>query len=119
VEQIELQLSEFTLRSRSVAVHHRATALGRGLDLGEMLVVRDPSSGHFFAGTVADIDFELTDTVYRVEIGLQIAPDEAAEWLTPADTDPGQMTTDELLALLGELKRSRRLLHALVEDVAH
>jgi len=119
VEQIELQLSEFTLRSRSVAVHHGTTALGRGLDLGEMVVVRDPSSGHFFAGTVADIDFELTDTVYRLEIGSQITPDEAAEWLAPTKADPGQMTTDQLLALLGELKRSRQMLDALVNDVAH
>lgn len=120
MEQIELQLSEFTLRSRSVAVSHVAASLQRGLELGEPLVVRDTSRGRFFAAVVADVDFELSDTVYRIELGSRLAAEEASDWLAPATApESDEFTTRQILELLGELNRSRRMMRALSDDVAH
>ena len=119
MEQIEIGLSEFTLRSRSVAVSHNASGLERGLEPGEPIVVSDPGTGHFFAAAVVDVDFEIEDTVYRVEIGSRIAPEEAADWIADVpDSSTGQVTTREILDLLNELQRSRRFLQAMADDVA-
>jgi len=120
VEQIELQLSEFTLRSRSVAVSHLAAGLPRGLEPGEPLVLSDPHRGQFFAAVVADVDFELSDTVYRIELGSRLAAEEASDWLAPAPSpDSAEFSTRQILELLGELNRSRRMIRALSDDVAH
>jgi hypothetical protein len=120
VDQIELQLSEFTLRSRSVAVTHAAAGVQRGLEPGEPLVVRDPRSGHYFAAAVADVDFEPSDTVYRIELGSRLAAEEASDWLAPVPAaDSDEVTTRQIMELLGELNRSRRMLRALTDEVAH
>ncbi|KAA1417728.1 hypothetical protein F0U44_15660 [Nocardioides humilatus] len=119
MEQIELELSGFTLRSRSVGVSHTAAGLSRGLEPGEPVVVNDPTSGLFYAAMVADIDFSLDDTTYRIEIGSRLAPEEAEDWLAP---DPlhgeDELTVHDLMKLLGELRQSRRVLQALEDDVA-
>lgn len=120
MEQVELPLSEFTLRCRSVAVSHTSTTLRRGLDRGETVLASDPRTGTHCIAVVADVDFTLTDTIYRLDLGLRLSHDEAATWLAPEeDTAPGLVSTQEILDLLGELHRSRRLVRALVHDVAH
>lgn len=118
MEQVELQLAEFTLRSRSVAVSHVSAGLRRGLERGETVVVRDPAAGRWYTAVVADLDFELRDTVYRLEIGARLAPEEAAEWLAPRPSGAGEVSTSDLLGLLDELRRSKQTLRALVDDAA-
>jgi len=74
METIELTLSEFSRRSRSVLVEHSTTTLGRGLDHGETVLVRDGET--YRSASVADVTFELTDTHYRLELGPVISETE-------------------------------------------
>jgi hypothetical protein len=117
VEKIELELTEFTLRSGSIAVSHVAHGLSRGLEPGELVVIRDRRSGRHYSAAVADIDFEAGDTVYRVEVGAPVSAAEADRWLRPAAAT-GHVTTQEIMALLAELRRGRELVRGLVDRTA-
>ena len=97
METLELALSEFTRRSRSLLVAHSATALSRGLEPGETVLVRDGET--CLMAEVADISFELTDTHYRLALGREVSPAESGR----AAIDPS-----ELVALLREAGRSQR-----------
>lgn len=119
MERIDLALSEFSRRSRSLAVSHAASALSRGLDLGEYVVVHDHAAGPAgadYTAIVADVHFELEDTVYRLELGTRITPEEAAEWLAPA-TEDGPITTSRLAGLLGELRSRERALQEFLGEM--
>jgi hypothetical protein len=93
METLQLALSEFTKRSRSVSVAHGSTTLERGLEPGEAVLIQD--GGTFRIAEVADITFDLTDTHYRLELGreLNAAPVGHA------------VDTLELIALLREARR--------------
>ncbi|WP_300677795.1 hypothetical protein [Nocardioides sp.] len=67
METLELTISAFTRRTRSLLVRHTQTPLTRGLEPGERVEVRDGATR--WTATVRDIDFELTDTLYRLELG--------------------------------------------------
>lgn len=116
MEQIVVALSPFTRRSRSLAVSHTDAGLGRGLEPGEHLVVHDPVADEHFTAVVADIAFELTDTSYRLEIGTRITATEAAECLAPP-TEDERLTTQDIVALLAELRRSERDVSAALADL--
>jgi hypothetical protein len=112
MEQIVVELSAFTRRSGSVAVGHVRAGLSRGLEPGELVLVHDPADGADFTAAVADIDFELADTVYRLELGTRITAAETVEWLapTPAEAPAGHVSARRLAELLGELRRRERAL---------
>jgi hypothetical protein len=112
MERVVVELSPFTRRSRSVAVSHLAAGLPRGLEPGEFVVVHDPADDADFTATVADVGFELEDTIYRLELGTRITPEEAAEWLapTPSADETGHVSTRRLLDLLLELRSGERAL---------
>lgn len=112
-----VELSAFTRRSGSVAVSHVGAGLTRGLEPRELVLVHDPSDGADFTAAVADIDFELDDTVYRIEIGTRITAAEAAEWLAPppVDAPEGHVSAQRLVALLGELRRREQALEKLLD----
>lgn len=116
MEQIVVALSPFTRRSRSLGVSHRDHYLSRGLEPGEHVLVHDPLADEHFRAVVADVEFELDDTTYRLEIGGRITADEADEWLSPPAAD-GHLTTVEIVALLEELRRSERDVHAALADL--
>jgi hypothetical protein len=112
MERVVVELSPFTRRSRSLAVSHVAARLARGLEPGEFVLVHDPADGADFTAAVADIGFEPEDTVYRVELGTRITPEEAEEWLAPeaTPTASGRMSTRRLMDLLLELRSRERAL---------
>jgi hypothetical protein len=118
MEQIDVVLGSFTLRSRSLPVRHSATTLARGLDHGEQVVLRDRRTGHYFHAAVVDVDFEPEDTCYRFELGARITSGEAAEWVAPAPAGGtrDRVTTRDLLEMLLELRRGREHVRALVDD---
>ncbi|HWJ09964.1 MAG TPA: hypothetical protein VNS46_11335 [Nocardioides sp.] len=116
MEQIVVALSPFTRRSRSLGISHRDHFVGRGLEPGEHVLVHDPLADEHFRAVVADIEFELDDTSYRIEIGGRITAEEADEWLAPAG-DEGHLTTGEIVALLEELRRSERDVSAALSDL--
>jgi hypothetical protein len=70
MEIIDVELDELTLRRRSLLVSHRRTSLDRGLEPGERVVLRDPCRGTY-SGHVADLGFELADTLYRIALGVR------------------------------------------------
>jgi hypothetical protein len=104
MEQVEIELADFTLRCRSVAVSHRGAGLARGLEPGEQLLLHDRRRG-WFLGRVADLDFTATDTLYRIQVGVRLTDGEAAERLSGAApaAGPGAVAIPEVLDLLGVL----------------
>lgn len=113
MESIEVTLSAFTLRSGSLAVAHREAGLTRGLEDGEHVVLHD-AGGEWHAASVADIDFTLDDTIYRLEIGARLSDEAARARLSTdgADTAGRPVTTQDLLGLLGGLRTSSAALSA-------
>ena len=70
---IEIELSEFTRRSRSLVVAHSGSGLDRGLEYGERVLVN--TGGEYRTAVVADIDFTLEDTQYRLVLGGRVPPE--------------------------------------------
>jgi len=118
MEQLDARLGQLTLRARSLPVRHSAARLRRGLEPGEQVLVRDVPSGEYYYAAVADVDFEVDDTVYRLELGARITPAEAAEWLAPTRSAApgGHVTTREIVELLAELRRGRSRLQSFSEN---
>lgn len=115
MEQIMVALSPFTRRSRSLAVSHVEQELSRGLEPGEHVLVHDAHADEYFSAVVADVEFELADTSYRLELGGRITPAEAAEWMAPPRED-GHFTTRDIVDLLAELRRSERSVSAALAE---
>lgn len=109
MQQIRATLTPFTLRSGSLRVSHVQAGLARGLDEGEPVLLHDPASGAHHTAVVVDVDFELEDTTYRLELGSAITAEEATEWMLPVEALPDdRVTTRDIVELLAELRRSRR-----------
>ncbi len=79
MELIEIELSEFSRRSRSVVVTHSSTELSRGLEYGERVLIL--GSDGYRVAVVADIDFEMADTTYRLVLGARVSEETAQEYL--------------------------------------
>lgn len=116
MEQINVALSPFTRRSRSLAVRHRGHDLSRALEPGEHVLIHDPDAEEHFNAVVADIHFDLDDTTYRLTIGGRMTAAEAAEWMAPAGDDE-TLTTRDIVALLAELRRGERDISAALADI--
>ncbi|MAY98802.1 MAG: hypothetical protein CMH84_20050 [Nocardioides sp.] len=91
-------------------VAHSESALARGLDLDEHVVVVDPD-GEFHAAEVVDIRFELTDTHYELELGVRLPPHVVRDRLAGArgtrrreDRDRDWVDTGDVLDMLGRLR---------------
>ena len=108
METIDVELSDFTLRARSMLVSHVSGSLARGLEPGEQVLLRDRGRG-WFSAYVADIAFEPADTVYRVEIGVRLTEEEAGERLGRRTASAvGSLTKQDVLDLLGDLRAAGR-----------
>jgi hypothetical protein len=79
MELIVTELSEFTRRSRSLAIAHGETDLTRGLEYGERVLVR--TGEEYRTAVVVDIDFDLDDTHYRLVLGGKVPAQLAADAL--------------------------------------
>jgi hypothetical protein len=79
MEFIEIELTEFTQRSRSLSVTHTMTGLTRGLEHGERILVR--TEGTYRTAVVADIDFSADETHYRLILGGRVPNDVAQDSL--------------------------------------
>lgn len=77
MELIDIELSEFTRRSRSVVLAHRASGLARGLEYGERVLLH--TGEEYRTAVVADIDFDLEDTHYRLVLGGRVPAELALE----------------------------------------
>ena len=116
MEQIVVALSPFTRRCRSIGVSHHAHGLERGLEVGEHVLVHDPVADQHFCAVVADIEFELLDTSYRLELGGRITAEEAADWMEPVRDDK-RLSTRDLVDLLADLRRGEREMSAALAEL--
>lgn len=102
MELIETQLSEFTHRSRSLAISHAETGLRRGLEYGERVLVR--SGGGYRIAVVADIEFTADDTHYRMVLGghvpTQVAEDRLLGEINVTEAKPNKVTVEDIATLL-------------------
>lgn len=111
MELIVTELSEFTRRSRSLAIAHGETDLTRGLEYGERVLVR--TGEEYRTAVVVDIDFDLDDTHYRLVLGgkvpAQLAADALAGEIAPAAPATARRVTvndvADLLARSGAVHR--------------
>ena len=108
MELIRIELNEFTRRSRSLVVAHSAAGLDRGLEHGERVLVH--SDGEYRTATVADIDFDLTDTRYRLVLGGRVPAELARERL--ADSVPqvsGRVSVHDVADMLARSGAGHRI----------
>lgn len=107
MERLDLDLNAFSRRAGSMEVAHTTTALTRGLEPGERVLIR--SGEEHLIATVRDISFDLTDTLYRLELGTTIARDDV-ELLLAEAAGPGSMEMSDVLGLLRDARHlsSRR-----------
>lgn len=77
MELIDIELTEFTRRSRSVVLAHRDSGLRRGLEYGERVLLQ--TGDEYRTAVVADIDFDLEDTHYRLVLGGRVPAELAQE----------------------------------------
>jgi hypothetical protein len=121
VELIDIELSEFTRRSRSVVLTHSESGLARGLEYGERVLLH--TGDEYRTAVVADIDFDLTDTQYRLILGGRVPADlalERAEGTSPSL--PGRVSVHDIAEMLADsragqrIPMQRRSVHRLIFD---
>ncbi len=101
-------LSDVTERGE-VRISHVRSGLKHGLDVDEEIVLHC-TDGELVAATVIDLEFDLEDTFYVLELGVRLPPLQAAVRLGAESPDAadleGPVGTQDLLELLGDLRRS-------------
>jgi hypothetical protein len=121
VELIDIELSEFTRRSRSVVLTHSDSGLARGLEHGERVLLH--TGEEYRTAVVADIDYDLADTHYRLILGGRVPTDlalERAEATSPSA--PGRVSVHDIAEMLADsragqrIPMQRRAVHRLLND---
>ncbi|HEY0904713.1 MAG TPA: hypothetical protein VGE14_12575 [Marmoricola sp.] len=87
MELIEVTLTDFTRRSRSLVVRHQDLDLTRQLEHGERLLVLD--AGDYRTAVVVDVDTAPADTEYRLIFGGRVQAPVAQALI--AGVDPGEV----------------------------
>jgi hypothetical protein len=108
VELIDIELTEFTRRSRSVVVAHRDSGLQRGLEYGERILLH--TGEEYRTAVVADIDFDLEDTHYRLVLGGRVPAELAQERV--AGTAPavsGRVSVHDIADMLARSGAGHRI----------
>ena len=102
MELIETPLTEFTHRSRSLAISHTEAGLRRGLEYGERVLIR--SRGQYRTAVVADIEFTAEDTHYRLVLGghvpTQVAEDKLLGEINVTGAKRNKVTVEDIATLL-------------------
>jgi hypothetical protein len=102
VFEIVLPFEARSMFGRQLRVAHSAAGVSRGLEPDEYVVLRDPELGRRFLGRVVDLDFDLDDTYYSVQVEGMLAAAVADEY-----TRAGAVHTNDVAALLRELQTER------------
>lgn len=104
MDLIAIEMTEITRRSRSILLHHRDLALDHDLDPGERVVLWDSISGDYHSGKVLDINFTIDDATYRFEVGIRLPDELALARLTGVLSVGHQISTEQVINLLGRLR---------------
>ena len=101
MELIDIELTEFTRRSRSVVLAHREAGLERGLEYGERVLLQ--SGDEYRTAVVADIDFALEDTEYRLVLGGRVPAELAQEKAAgPLPAVSGRVSVHDIAEMLAQ-----------------
>ena len=99
MELIDIELTEFTRRSRSVVLAHREAGLDRGLEYGERVLLQ--TGDEYRTAVVADIDFALEDTRYRLVLGGRVPAELAQEKAAgPVPAASGRVSVHDIAEML-------------------
>jgi len=105
VELIHIRLGAHDLVGRAaIVIAHSQTGLDSALDVGQRLVVTD-LDGEFHGAEVTAVGGDGADPEYHLRIGARLPVDVAAQRLTDTDTEPENAGVQEVVDLLGELRR--------------
>jgi hypothetical protein len=108
VELIDIELSEFTRRSRSVVLGHRGSGLDRGLEYGERALLH--TGDEYRTAVVADIDFDLEDTHYRLILGGRVPAELAQEKIDGATASvSGRVSVHDIADMLARSGAGHRI----------
>jgi len=108
VELIDIELTEFTRRSRSVVLAHSGSGLDRGLEYGERVLLH--SADEYRTAVVADIDFSLEDTHYRLVIGGRVPAEIALERAgRSSSTVSGKVSVHDIADMLARSGAGHRI----------
>jgi hypothetical protein len=109
VELIDIELTEFTRRSRSFVLAHSEAGLGRGLEYGERVLLHT-GGDEYRTAVVADIDFTIDDTQYRLILGGQVPAELALQRASVGTpTVSGRVSVHDVADLLARSGASRRI----------
>ncbi len=101
---VPLSSADLVASAEPVRVPHDADR-GRVLAVDEEVVVSD-ADGEFHGATVLGIDLEQGPLVYLLHIGARLPADIAAQRLADTHRAPDNRGINEILDLLGDLRRS-------------
>jgi hypothetical protein len=101
--EVVLPIEARTVSGRRLQVAHSAAGLSRGLEFDEYVVLRAADDDRRFLGRVVDLEFDLEDTYYSVQVDGALA-EAVAEKYTAVG---GSTDTNEIAALLRELAGER------------
>jgi hypothetical protein len=105
VELIHIRLEAADLARRGeVVIAHSRTGLDQALEVGQQVVVTD-LGGEFHGAEVTAVGGDGADPEYHLRIGARLPVDIAAQRLTDTDTEPENAGVQEVVDLLGELRR--------------
>jgi hypothetical protein len=105
VELVHIRLGTHDLVGRAaIVIAHSQTGLDSVLDVGQRLVVTD-LDGEFHGAEVTAVGGDGADPEYHLRIGARLPVDIAAQRLTDVDTEPENAGVQEVVDLLGELRR--------------
>lgn len=105
MELLDVVLTPFARRARTTVVAHTTTVLDRGLEPGEPVLLRD-EDGDVFTAHVADLDFDLDDTRYRLTIGERVDLGDAHLGVAEGIAARGAEGVARIEALLHEARES-------------
>ena len=100
--EIVLPVESRSMFGRQLRVAHSAAGISRGLEHDEYVVLRDAEVDRRFLGRVVDLDFDLDETYYVLQVDGMLAAAVADEF-----TRVDGLETTEVVALLRELATER------------
>lgn len=108
MELIDVELSEFTRRSRSFVLTHRASGLRRGLEYGERVLLHT-GGDEYRTAVVADVDFDLADTHYRLILGGRVPAELVQEKVAGTPSVSGRVSVRDVADMLARSGAANRI----------
>lgn len=108
MELIDVEISEFTRRSRSFLLTHEATGLVRGLEYGERVLLH--TGAEYRTAVVADIDHDREHAYYRLVLGGLVPAEIALDRVRDgAPRLSGRVSVHDVADVMAHAREGRRI----------